>query len=50
MHPGTRIEYHALRALDPEAERETGFRAGMGFEEGLRRTVEWYRADRGMEK
>jgi GDP-L-fucose synthase len=33
------------RALDvSRAEREFGFRAGTAFEEGLRRTVEWYRA------
>jgi GDP-L-fucose synthase len=33
------------RALDvSRAEREFGFRAGTLFEEGLRRTVEWYRA------
>lgn len=33
------------RRLDvSRAEREFGFRAQMGFEEGLRRTVEWYRA------
>jgi len=33
------------RALDiSRAEREFGFRAGTPFEEGLRRTVEWYEA------
>lgn len=32
------------RRLDvSRAEREFGFRAQMGFEEGLRRTVEWYK-------
>lgn len=32
------------RALDTsKAEREFGFRAKMGFEEGLRRTIDWYR-------
>lgn len=33
------------RCLDTsKAEREFGFKAKVGFEEGLRRTVEWYRA------
>ena len=33
------------RCLDiSRAEREFGWRAKTGFEEGLRRTVEWYRA------
>jgi GDP-L-fucose synthase len=32
------------RALDVQrAEQLFGFRAGMPFEEGLRRTIEWYR-------
>ncbi len=36
------------RRLDvSRAEREFGFRAQMGFEEGLRRTVEWYLRDQG---
>jgi GDP-L-fucose synthase len=36
------------RCLDTSrAERLFGFRAEVGFEEGLRRTIEWYRADRG---
>jgi len=35
------------RMLDTSrAEREFGFRAQVGFEEGLRRTVEWYEAQR----
>jgi GDP-L-fucose synthase len=35
------------RCLDTSrAEREFGFRATTGFEEGLRRTVEWYRSHR----
>ncbi len=35
------------RGLDvSRAEQSFGFRAGMGFEEGLRRTVEWYRQNR----
>ncbi len=29
------------------AERLFGFRAATGFEDGLRRTIEWYRAERG---
>jgi GDP-L-fucose synthase len=33
------------RLLDiSKAEKEFGFRAKVGFEEGLRRTIEWYRA------
>jgi GDP-L-fucose synthase len=36
------------RRLDvSRAEREFGFRAGMDFEEGLRRTVAYYRKTRG---
>ena len=32
------------RCLDTsKAEREFGFRARIGFEEGLRRTITWYR-------
>ncbi len=35
------------RCLDvSRAEREFGFRAKMGFEEGLKRTVEWYEENR----
>jgi GDP-L-fucose synthase len=35
------------RSLDTaRAERLFGFRAQVGFEEGLRRTIEWYRAER----
>lgn len=35
------------RRLDvSRAEKEFGFRAQMGFEEGLKRTVEWYRQAR----
>lgn len=34
------------RCLDTSrAEREFGFKAGTGFEEGLRKTVEWYRKE-----
>jgi len=37
------------RAIDvSKAERYFGFRARMPFEEGLRRTIEWYRAQRGI--
>ena len=33
------------RKLDTSrADREFGFRAQMGFEEGLRKTIEWYRS------
>jgi GDP-L-fucose synthase len=33
------------RALDTSrAEKTFGFKAGMPFEEGLRRTIEWYQA------
>jgi GDP-L-fucose synthase len=32
------------RSLDTSrAEREFGFRAQIGFDEGLKRTIEWYR-------
>ena len=35
------------RCLDTsKAEREFGFKAKMGFEEGLKRTIEWYRQER----
>ncbi|MBM4087223.1 MAG: GDP-L-fucose synthase, partial [Planctomycetes bacterium] len=35
------------RCLDTSrAEREFGFRAHTGFEEGLRRTIDWFRANR----
>jgi GDP-L-fucose synthase len=38
------------RSLDTSrAWRSFGFRASMGFEEGLRRTVEWYLVQRGVE-
>jgi len=38
------------RCLDTSrAEREFGFRAKTGFEEGLRRTIEWYREARSRE-
>ena len=38
----------ALRArLLPEIDKCFGFRATTGFEDGLRRTIEWYRAERG---
>jgi GDP-L-fucose synthase len=39
------------RALDVRrAEQYFGFRAQMGFEEGLRRTIEWYRSQPEQEK
>jgi len=39
------------RCLDTSrAEREFGFKAKTGFEEGLRRTIEWYRANRQVEQ
>jgi GDP-L-fucose synthase len=49
-----RIEWDATkpdgqprRCLDTRrAEREFGFRAAMDFDEGLRRTIEWYRANK----
>jgi len=35
------------RCLDvSKAKREFGFMAKMGFEEGLKKTVEWYKEDR----
>ncbi len=35
------------RCLDvTRAEREFGFRAGIGFDEGLRQTIDWYRNNR----
>jgi len=38
------------RSLDTSrAERLFGFRASTSFEEGLRRTIAWYRANRGVE-
>ena len=49
------VRYEAERAGDIKhsladltlAERHLGFKATVGFEEGLRRTVEWYRAGMG---
>ncbi len=39
----TKPDGQPRRCLDvSRAEREFGFRAKMGFEEGLRRMVEWY--------
>jgi GDP-L-fucose synthase len=38
-----------LRLIDTsKAERLLGYRARVGLEEGLRRTIEWYRAQRGV--
>jgi GDP-L-fucose synthase len=31
-----------------KAEREFGFKAKTGFEEGLRKTIEWYRKRKGL--
>ena len=40
----------ARRCLDvTRAEREFGFHARTGFEEGLKRTIEWYRQHRGIQ-
>jgi len=37
------------RRLNVErAEREFGFKAQINFEEGLRRTIEWYRQQTGL--
>lgn len=44
----TKPDGQPRRCLDTSrAERLFGFRAEVGFEEGLRRTIEWYRAARG---
>ncbi len=43
----TKPDGQPRRCLDTSrAERLLGFRAGVGFEEGLRRTIEWYRTER----
>jgi GDP-L-fucose synthase len=43
----TKPDGQPRRCLDvSRAEREFGFRAETSFEEGLRRTIEWYRAGR----
>ncbi len=43
---GTKPDGQPRRALDiSRAEREFGFRAKTDFEEGLKRTIEWYRAN-----
>lgn len=43
----TKPDGQPRRMLDTSrAEKEFGFRAKMGFEEGLRRTIEWYVKDR----
>ena len=43
----TKPDGQPRRCLDTErAARLLGFRAAVGFEEGLRRTIEWYRANR----
>ena len=44
---GTKPDGQPRRCLDvSRAEREFGFRARTGFEDGLRKTVEWYRKHR----
>ena len=44
----TKPDGQPRRSLDTSrAERHFGFKARTGFEEGLRRTIEWYRAHRG---
>jgi GDP-L-fucose synthase len=44
----TKPDGQPRRCLDTSrAERLFGFRAEIGFEEGLRRSIEWYRAARG---
>ena len=44
---GTKPDGQPRRCLDvSRAEREFGFRARTGFEDGLRKTVEWYRGER----
>jgi GDP-L-fucose synthase len=43
----TKPDGQPRRCLDTSrAERLFGFRATTGFEEGLRRTIEWYRTRR----
>ncbi|MFM7134614.1 MAG: GDP-L-fucose synthase family protein [Planctomycetota bacterium] len=43
----TKPDGQPRRCLDTErAARLLGFRAAVGFEEGLRRTIDWYRANR----
>jgi len=43
----TKPDGQPRRCLDTSrAERLFGFRAGTGFEDGLRRTIDWYRAER----
>ncbi len=44
----TKPDGQPRRCLDvSRAEREFGFRAKVGFEEGLRRTIEWYKKNLG---
>jgi nucleoside-diphosphate-sugar epimerase len=43
----TKPDGQPRRRIDPSrAEQRLGWRASMPFEEGLRRTIEWYRANR----
>jgi GDP-L-fucose synthase len=45
----TKPDGQPRRCLDvSRAEREFGFRAATDFEEGLRRTIEWYKERRGV--
>jgi len=53
---GARVQYDPgkptmipVRLIDTlKAERLLGFRARVSLEEGLRRTIDWYRATRGI--
>jgi GDP-L-fucose synthase len=47
MWDGSKPDGQPRRCLDvSKARREFGFRAKMGFEEGLKKTVEWYKENR----
>jgi dTDP-glucose 4,6-dehydratase len=45
LRPGT-SDVHALRVGYEKLNRETGWHPTVSWEEGLRRTIEWYSANR----
>ncbi len=45
--PASQTASHGAASTPERAAKLLGWRAQVGFEDGMKRTIEWYRANRG---